>query len=105
MIEYKVTVTDDVKKDLKRYRDYLVNVKKSPQSAKNVVLDFRETRKVLQSTAGSIKDPDSVALRTRRLKRINFLKHNYFLLFRIEGTTVFVTNMFHGLEDYENKLV
>jgi len=101
---YKVVVTADAKADLKRYRDYLINVKKSSQAAKNVVLDFRNTRKQLETVAGSLADPQSDALNERRLKRINFLKHDYFLLFRVDGNKVYVTNMFHQREDFENKL-
>ena len=40
----------------------------------------------------------------RRLRRINFLHHNYFLLYQLEGDTAYVTNIFHGLEDVDNKL-
>ena len=81
MRTYKVVVTDDAKKDLKRYRDYLLKKKHSPHSAKNVVEDFRETRKILEDIAGSIKNPENEELVRRGLKRINFLKHSYFLLF------------------------
>ncbi len=104
MNTYRVIVTDDAKKDFLRYRDYLIYVKKNSQAAKNLVNDYRETRKKLEIVAGSLKDPDSEKLKARRLKRINFLKHDYFLLYRIDGNTVSVTNMFHSLEDYENKL-
>ena len=37
-------------------------------------------------------------------RRINFLHHNYFLLYQLEGETAYVTNIFHGLEDADNKL-
>ena len=69
-----------------------------------MILDFRETRKQLQNVAGSLQDPESDALRQRNLKRINFIHHNYFLLFRVVDQMVYVTDMFHCLEDYENKL-
>ena len=104
MKTYRVIVTDDAKKDFLRYRDYLIHVKKNNQAAKNLVNDYRETRKKLETVAGSLKDPKSENLKARRLKRINFLKHDYFLLYRIDGSAVYVTNMFHSLEDYENKL-
>ena len=104
MNTYKVVVTADAKDDLKRYRDYLLYVKNSPQAAKNVVLDFRKTRERLETIAGSLPAPGSEALKRRRLKRINFLQHDYFLLFRVEGQMVYVTNMFHSREDFESKL-
>lgn len=66
--------------------------------------DYRETRESLSRIAGSIKEADSEKLRERNLKRINFRRHDYFLLFRIDGEVATVTNVFHFLEDYENKL-
>lgn len=104
MKRYHVSVTDDAKADILRYRDYLIYVKKNPQAARNLIHDYKETRKHLEDVAGSIKDPDSEKLKERGLKRINFLKHDYFILYTIRDNLVFVTNVFHSLEDYENKL-
>ena len=101
---YRVSVTADAKADLKRYKDYLVDEKKNRQAARNVVLDFSQTKDDLKKSAGSLAEPESQKLLERGLKRINFRSHDYFLLYRIEGSRVFVTNMFHDLEDYENKL-
>lgn len=36
--------------------------------------------------------------------RINFLNHKYFMLYRIVDDIVFVDNIFHELQDYENKM-
>ena len=71
MKTYHVVVTDDAKADLKRYRDYILKKFKNPQAAKALVLDFRETRKALETIAVSLQDPDSEALKKRDLKRIN----------------------------------
>ncbi len=81
-------------------------IKEVVKLQKNLVMDFRETRKQLEISADSLADPDSDKLKSRRLKRINLLKHDYFLLYRIDETDgiVYVTNMFHSREDYENKL-
>ena len=104
MKTYCVIVTDDAKADLKRYRDYILNNFKNPQAAKALIFDFRETRRKLETISASLQDPESEVLRQRGLKKINFQRHNYFLLFRIVGDRVYVTNVFHFLEDYENKL-
>ncbi len=37
--------------------------------------------------------------------KINFLKHRYFMLYRIVDDVVFVDNIFHELQDYENKII
>lgn len=104
MNSFHVLITDDAREDLRRYRDYLLFIKKSPQAAESIVLDFRMTRQRLETIADSLVEPVSVKLRERMLRRINFVKHDYFLLYRIEHDTVYVTNMFHAREDYENKL-
>ncbi|MBO6299936.1 MAG: type II toxin-antitoxin system RelE/ParE family toxin [Lachnospiraceae bacterium] len=104
MRAFQVVVTDDAKADFLRYRNYLIYVKKNSQAARNLLNDYIETRKKLEMVAESLKEPDSESLLSRGLKRINFMRHNYFLLYKVEGKRVFVTNMFHDLENYENKL-
>ena len=104
MKRYRVVVSVNAKEDLRRYLRYLKEVKHNGQAAKNVMDDFRATRKKLSDVAGSLADPDSDKLKERGLKRINFLKHNYFILFCIKDDKAIVTNVFHGLEDAESKL-
>ncbi len=105
MKQYKVIVTPDAEEDLRRYVAYLHDVKKNPQAVKNVLEDFRDTKKSLQNVAGRLKEPDSEKLKERGLKRMNFLRHNYFVLFYIgDDDKVYITDVFHGLEDYESKL-
>ena len=104
MEQYKVVITAEAKTDLQRYRDYLLYNKKSRQAARNLVLDYRETRKQLEISAASLANPSSTKLKERGLKRINFRRHDYFLSYKIVKNIVYVTNMFHSLEDFEDKL-
>ena len=104
MKTFKVKVSPEAKVDLHDRLAYLVNVKKNKQAAQNVMRDYQETRATLSRIAGSIKQPDSKKLQERGLKRINFIRHDYFMLFRIDGDVATVTNIFHSLEDFENTL-
>lgn len=105
MKQFKVIVTPEAKEDLRKYLSYLRKRKKSPQAVQNVLMDFRETKKVLSVVAASLGNPASKPLTDRKLKRINFIKHNYFMLYYIgDNDTVYVTDIFHGLENFENKL-
>ena len=104
MKTYRVVVSIDAKASLKKYIRYLREVKLSPQAARNVLDDFTATRIILSQVAGSLQDPESEKLKARSLKRINFQKHNYFMLYKVEEEMVIITNIFHGLEDYEGKL-
>ncbi len=104
MKRYKVYITVRAYSDLRSRIGYLRNEKKSIQAAQALFDDYRETRSVLANIAGSLADPDEEKLKQRGLKRINFLHHNYFMLFRVEKEKVFIVRVFHGLEDYQNKL-
>lgn len=104
MKEYKPVVTADAREDLKDHLGYIKRQFKNKQALTNVREDFKKTAASLATRADTIKDPESEALLKRGLKRINFEKHDYFLLFSVKDDTVEVMRMFHFLQDYENKL-
>ena len=104
MKTYRVVMTPAARDDLRRHIAYLRFVLKNQQAAKSVWDDYVASRKRLAITAESLDEPESEKLRLRGLKRKNLEKHNYFMLFRIEGDTVVITNIFHSREDFENKL-
>lgn len=104
-MDYKVVVSQDAKDDLERYVSYLAMEKCSIQAATNLLDDYDKTIDELALIAGSLKYCDNKRLRDRGYKRINFLKHRYFMLFRVEDETVYVDRIYHFLQDYENKLL
>lgn len=103
-MDYKVVVTRDAEEDLERFIKYLVIEKKSMQAAGNVLNDYDATIEILKHVAGSLKLCDNPRLRQLGYRRINFLSHRYFMLYRIVDDVVFVDNIFHELQDYENKI-
>ena len=66
--------------------------------------DFEKTKESLSKVAGGLKLCDNPKLKELGYRRINFLSHRYFMLYRIEGNTVFVDSIFHELQDYENRM-
>lgn len=103
-MDYKVVVTRDAEEDLERFIKYLLIEKKSIQAAENVLNDYDATIVSLKHVAGSLKLCDNPRLRQFEYRRINFLNHRYFMLYRIEENVVFVDNIFHELQDYESKI-
>ena len=103
-MDYKVVLARGAEKDLDRFITYLLFEKKSEQAAGNVLDDFEETKRILTYVAGSLKLCDHPHLRESGYRRINFLSHRYFMLYRIENDTVYIDGIFHELQDYENKL-
>ena len=104
-MEYKVVITSDAEADLDGFLRYLLLEKKSDQAASNVLNDFEATKISLSKVAGSLKLCDNPRLRELGYRRMNFLSHRYFILFRLEGKTAIVDNIFHELQDYENKIM
>lgn len=104
MKKYKAVITKQAQTDLRSKLAYIRNRLKNPQAVQSVYNDYKLTRNNLEEVADTIREPDSVELKKRDLKRINFRTHNYFMLFRIQEDRVEITNIFHGSEDYENKL-
>lgn len=104
-MDYKIVVTEDAEEDLDRYVTYLLFVKRSEQAAKSLLDDFAETKMSLARAAGSLKLCENPRLNELGYRRINFLSHRHFMLYRIENHVVFIDNIFHELQDYENKMI
>lgn len=102
---YKIVLMRDAEEDLDRFVTYHLLEKKSEQAARNLLNDFEETKASLTNVAGSLKLCDNPKLRELGYHGINFLSHRYFMLYRIENDTVYVDNIFHELQDYENKMI
>ena len=103
-MDYIVVITIDAENDLDQFINYLIYEKKSLQSANNLLDDFDSIIESLTHIAGSLKLCDNPRLRKLGYRRINFLKHRYFMLYRIVDNLVIVDNIFHELQDYENRI-
>lgn len=103
-MDYKIVLMQNAEEDLDRFITYLLFEKKSEQDARNLLNDFEATKTSLSNVAGALKLCDNPRLRELGYRRINFLSHRYFMLYRIENDTVYVDNIFHQLQDYETKM-
>lgn len=104
-MDYKVIVTQDAEADMDKFLWYLIHEKGNRQAAKNVLDDFEETKGRLAKVAGSLKYCDNPKMQLLGYKRINFIKHRYFMLYRIIENEVIIDAIFHELQDYENKII
>lgn len=104
-MDYKVIVTQDAEADMDRFLWYLIYEKKNHQAAKNLLDDFEETKGRLTKVAGNLRYCDNPKLKLLGYKRINFIKHRYFMLYRIIENEVIIDAIFHELQDYENKMI
>ena len=104
-MDYKVIITEDAETDMDDFIYYLLSEKKNEQAARNLIDDFEATIAVLAHAAESLKMCENQHLKELGYRRINFKSHRYFMLYRIEEDTVYVDNIFHELQDYENKMI
>ena len=104
-MDYKVIVTEDAETDMDRFINYLLFEKKNDQAASNLMDDFEDTIIILTHAAESFKVCENQHLLELGYRRINFKSHRYFMLYRVEDDTVYVDNVFHELQDFENKMI
>ena len=103
-MDYKVVMTTDAEEDLDRFIRYLLFEKQNSQVASNVLNDFEATKQTLSNVAGSLKLCDNPRLNVLGYRKIHFLSHRYFMLYRVEGNLAIVDNIFHELQDSENRV-
>lgn len=97
-MDYKVVVTSDAEEDLDRFLQYLLFEKKNEPAAGNILDDFGDTLNCLKNVAGSLSLCENQRLRALGYHRINFLRHRYFMLYRIEENTVFIDDIFFSYD-------
>ncbi len=103
-MDYRVVVTKDAEEDLDQFIKYLIFEKENMEAAQNVLDDYDATIQTLKIVAGSLKLCENPRLRQLEYRRINFLNHRYFMLYRIEDDVVIIDNIFHELQDYESRM-
>lgn len=104
-MDYKVVITSDAEEDLDGFIRYILLEKQNEQAAKNLLDDFETTKQSLSRVAGSLKLCDNPRLKELGYRRINFLSHRYFMMYRIEDDIAIVDNIFHELQDHENRMI
>lgn len=104
MKTYKVTLVPEAEAQIRKYLAYLLLVKQSEQAYNAVKEDYHETIDALSTIAGSIGAPPQQKLRDRGIKKMLFQRHQYVMLFYVDGEEAVVTKIFHTSEDYLNKL-
>ena len=104
-MDYKIVLMHNAENDLDSFISYLLFEKRSKQAAGNLLNDFEATKVSLSNVAGSLKLCDNPMLRELGYRRINFLYHRYFMLYRIEKDTVYVDNIFHELQDKVDEIM
>ena len=102
MDSFDVIISPKALAQLNDYIDYIQYTLMNDQAAYNVWQDALDTQKELSKIAGRMKLCGHPLLKEYGYYPINFLRHRYIMLYRIEGQTAYVEAIYHQLQDYEN---
>lgn len=102
MDSFEVIISPKALSQLNSYIDYLQYTLLNDQAAFNLWQDALETQDHLSRVAKSLKFCTHPLLRSNGYRIINFIKHHYLMLYRIDGKSVYVDAIYHHLQDYEN---
>lgn len=105
MVSYNVIISPKALSQLENYIDYIHYTLLNEQAAHNVWQDALETRDRLSKVAGSLKYCNHPKLKSLGYHAIPFVSHRYTMLYRIDGTDVYVEAIYHQLQDYENTFI
>lgn len=105
MDSYNVRITKKALAQLEDCVAYIQHTLLNPVAADNVTLDAEKTKMELAHVAGSLKLCDHPVLRGLGYRGIKFEKHDYVMLYRIDGQTVYVDGIYHSMQDYESTFV
>lgn len=102
---YEVVLSEHALKQLDDYISYIQYTLLNDQAADSVLQDAGDTIEQLKRIAGSLKYCDDPELKERKYRKINFLKHNYLMLYKLDGNVAYVNGIYHQLQDYENLFI
>lgn len=102
MDSFEVIISPKALAQLNDYIDYLQYTLLNDQAAYNVWQDALETRNRLSKIAGSLALCSQPLLQKNGYRIINFQRHRYLMLYRVEGQTAYVDAIYHQLQDYES---
>lgn len=102
MVSYNVITSPKALQQLESYIDYIQYTLFNNEAADSVWQDALNTVTELENVAGSLLPCKHPKLKKLGYHPMFFLAHQYVMLYRLEGTTVFVDGIYHQLQDYEN---
>ena len=101
-MDYEVILTIPAKAQLDHIIDYVLSEYENTQEALGIMDDAEETKYRLSHIAGGLKLCEDPRLRSLGYRTIHFKRHNYFMLYRIQDSIVFVDAIYHDLQNYED---
>lgn len=99
---YKVIILPPAKRNLERYIRFTAVTLYNREAAVSIRDDALLTKEKLSRIADILPLCADPTLAKLRYRKIPFQKHEFFMIYRIDGKKVIVESMYHQLQDYES---
>ena len=103
-MQFNVELSELAEQQYDEILSYIANTLKNPQALRNVMDDFDGTIEKLEKMADSFGYCNCDRLKEMGLHTINFAKHRYLFVYRVNTSQVIVEGMYHEMQDYENSI-
>ena len=103
-MQFDVELSELAEQQYDEILSYIANELKNPQALRNVMDDFDDTIEKLEKMADSFGYCNCDRLNEMGLHKINFAKHRYLFVYRVNTSQVIVEGMYHEMQDYENSI-
>lgn len=101
---FEIIFTRSANTHIDRILAYIMNKLMNPQAARAVAEDLDHAWDVLESMASSFHYCTDPYLAAKGYRKLALEKHDYVIIYKVEGNTVTVHGVFHMKENYRNKL-
>ena len=101
---YEVVIASIAEDDIDSIVRYLIRKKKNKAAAVKFLNDVENAVKVLECSAESFQFCVNRRLHDSGYRKLYLKKSKYFVLYRIEEYIVYIDDIFHQLQDFENKI-
>lgn len=103
-MQFNVELSELAEQQYDEILSYIANELKNPQALRNIMDDFDDTIEKLEKMADSFGYCNCDRLKEMGLHKINFAKHRYLFVYRVNKSQVIVEGMYHEMQDYENSI-
>ena len=103
-MDYELIVTERADELIDASLDYLTNKLMNPEAAVHLLDELSIIYKRLIEKPYQFPESKDAYLRKRNYREALLAGMNYKVVFRVEGTVVYIVGFFNDLEDYPNKV-
>ena len=103
-INYNIVISQRAEQHTDAIVSYVASELNNPLAAAAILSDIEQTISKLEYTASSFALCTNPYLRSKEYRKVKLKKHNYLILYRLKDNTVFISGVFHMMENYASKL-